>query len=384
MMACQSCGSSALRLVVDLGDQPICNRFLTDPNEPEETFPLKLVRCDYCGLHQLSEVPSGSKVFGPDFNYLSSSSPSVVRHYEGVARALTMRYGLGSHDLVLEIASNDGVLLKPFKEEGIQTLGVEPVKKIAALATEAGIDTIPARFEDLTDLNVEPKLILAMDVLAHTDTVHPFLDNVAALMADTGATFVCQSQHFPTSMKRNEYDTIYHEHARYYSVSSLQRLLSLHGIQIDEVEFNEFYGGSFIAHCSSGNHQRHFPEATIDSLDDAAFARRTLENISKLRDLVEGLDGTVAGIGAPMKSSTLLNASRLKLAFLSEVNAMKLYTFSPGMHIPVVDEAYFFRKEPDYAVVLSWNMAEPIMAKYRQRGYKGKFIVPVPDPEVVA
>lgn len=382
LMPCQSCGSGSLEPVLDLGRQPICNRFLSSPDDPERFYPLDLVKCRYCGLHQLSSVPPGSEVFGQDFNYLSSASPSVVRHYAGVASALADRYALGTRDLVLDIASNDGVLLAPFKAAGIRTLGVEPVNKIAAIAKGAGIETIVSRFEDADILrHHRPTLITAMDVLAHTDTVHPFLERLAVLMAETGAPFVCQSQHFPTSMARTEYDTIYHEHARYFSVRSLQNLLASHGIQIDDVEHNDFYGGSFIAHCSLGVRGGKFPEPPPDEI---GFARRASASIAKLRDIVSEAKGTVAGIGAPMKSSTLLNAAGVKLAYLSEVNRLKVGTFSPGMHIPVVPEEHFFSHPPEYAVVLSWNMAEPIMEKYRRAGYGGRFIVPVPTPVVVS
>jgi hypothetical protein len=378
-VSCQSCGSTQMVPVLNLGDQPICNSFLKSPDGHEDFYPLRLVRCFYCGLHQLSFVPPASEVFSQSFNYLSSSSGSVVKHYANVAGALITRYGLRSKDLVLDIASNDGVLLAPLKEAGVRTLGVEPVERIAAIATSKGIMTIPARFEEVR-LESKPSLITAMDVLAHTDTVHPFLANVASVMAETGAPFVCQSQHFPTSMAKVEYDTIYHEHARYYSVESLQRLLSRHCIQVDDVEFNDFYGGSFIAHCSLGTRRRQFQETVTD---DRWFARKALASIAKLASLVRGLDGQIAGIGAPMKSSTLLNAVRLKLTYLAEVNEFKVGTYSPGMHIPVVPEAYFFAHQPDYAVVLSWNMADVIMRKYRERGFKGKFIIPVPEPTVV-
>lgn len=388
-MSCQSCGSLDLKSVLDLGSQPICNKFSSSPDAPEKRYPLRLVRCEHCGLIQLSDVPPGSEVFDSNFNYLSSSSKGVVTHYTNVSESLVRRYKLGASDLVLDIASNDGVLLRPFKEQGIKVLGIEPVERIAAVATASGVVTIAARFED-TALEANPTLITAMDVLAHTDTVHPFLDNLCRLMTKTGAPFVCQSQYFPASMARTEYDTIYHEHARYFSVRSFQNLLVRHGIQVDDVEFNDFYGGSFIAHCSRGTKVKRFSET--HSFDDVACkdfakkARRSMEELVKLLASFKAEGKGIAGIGAPMKSSTLLNSSGIGpdlVDYLAEVNPLKIGTWSPGVHIPVVAEEHFFSNPPDVALVLSWNFAEQIIDAYHNRGFEGKFVVPIPEPRVV-
>ena len=386
MTACQSCGSGELEDVLDFGDTPICNDFTPRPDTPQKRYPMKLVHCRYCGLDQLSYVPPASEVFGPSFNYLSSSSKGVVKHYSEMAASLKGRYGLGPSDLVLDVASNDGVLLKPFRDLGMKTLGVEPVEKIAMLATEQGLLTIPQRFEDVR-IRAKPSLITAMDVLAHTDTPHEFLERLYELMAESGALFVCQSQYFPASMAKDEWDTIYFEHARYFSVRSLQALLLRHGIQVDDVEYSDFYGGSFLAHCSLDSRSKLIPERL--HVDYSAFARRTERNIKKLGSMLvdyKWQHKRVAGIGAPMKSSTLLNAigaDSSLVAYLTEVNPLKVGTYAPGTRIPVVDESVFFAKPPDVALVLTWNYAEPIMAAYRKRGYRGAFVVPIPHPKVV-
>lgn len=383
-MTCQSCGSTDLSLVYDFGSMPLCNAFLSGPNDPEKPYPLRLVRCLRCGLAQLSEVPPASEVFGKSFNYLSSSSKGVVKHYSEMARRLAERYSLGSKDLVVDIASNDGVLLEPFKEMGIRTFGVEPVERIAQIATSKGMMTIAERFED-ADIQVKPSLITAMDVLAHTDTIHPFLVRLRSLMARSGAPFVAQSQYFPATMQRNEWDTIYHEHCRFYSVRSLQNLLHLHGIQIDDVEFNDFYGGSFLAYCSLGDDMKRFDEGEPDY---PAFAWRVGESIRQIQETLRSMKAEgkrVAGIGAPMKSSTLLCSTCIgpeTLGYLTEVNPLKVSTWSPGMHIPVVKEEWFFEDMPDVAFILSWNFAEQIMRSYRERGFTGEFVVPFPEVKV--
>lgn len=389
-MSCQGCGWLFLKTVVDLGEQPICNRNLTLQTETEKRYPLRLAFCPKCSLVQLGYVPPVSEVFGRGFNYLSGSSASVKKHYQQLAAQLADRYLLRGNDLVFDIASNDGTFLKGLQEMGIRVVGLDPCPLPAKIARENGVPTFIQRFESF-DERIRPTLITAFDVMAHTPTIHDFLRTLKSLLFHTKADFVCQSQYLPAMIEKGEWDTIYHEHARFYTVSTLTKLLNGYGIGARSVEFNDFYGGSFILHCRAGVPngsevnaaiKREAPYSSFETYEP--FAERVRRNRA---DLLSSLDGgRIAGIGAPMKSATLLNYCGLdfrRIEYLTESNPLKVGTFAPGSRIPIKDDSYFFSHPPDAALILSWNMADFLIEKYRERGYQGPFIVPIPEVRIV-
>jgi hypothetical protein len=235
-----------------------------------------------------------------------------------------------------------------------------------------------------------------MNVLAHTDNINDFLPEVAALMGP-GAVFVTQSHWLVALVRKFEFDTIYHEHLRYYTLGSLMKLLQRHGLVIMEAETNDFYGGSVLAYASKVDVSR---SSNLEALlkqeaeTDVVTALKSMKQVlminksrllSLLVDLKLARKRTV-GIGAPMKASTLLNFYGITpdlVDYIAEVNQLKIGTVVPGVRIPVVAEDILFQEQPDYALLLSWNMAEHIIPKYRSMGYGGKFILPVPEVKVI-
>jgi ubiquinone/menaquinone biosynthesis C-methylase UbiE len=340
-------------------------------------------------------------------DYLSSTSKSVVQHYTNIANSLIKKYDLKKGSMVIDIASNDGVSLLPLKEKGIKVLGIEPAPEPAKIAEQKGIPTIVSTFEDCVDeairqSNGKMKVVTAFDVLAHTTTIHEFLNGIKRLLIENPeAVFVSQSQYLPTVIKNCEFDTIYQEHLRFYTATSLRNLFLAHGLWLYDVELNDFYGGSFLATATLKDIRA--PNITprlfkllqkekrfLRSKEFKQFPKEVetkRETLVKLLKRLRAEHKSVVAIGAPMKSSTLLNYCHIDSSLvhaLLEVNPLKVNTWAPGTHIKVLDErAYFNACKPDYAMILSWNMAEGIILKLMKNGYNGCFIVPLPDLKII-
>lgn len=407
-LTCQICNFGPLERIFDFGYQPLCNRFLPADkiNQPQIYYPLCLYYCFRCMLGQLGYILPTSEVFSPDFNYLSGATRSVVRFFAEFAAQAKQRFRLSERDLVLDIGSNDGSLLKEFQKFGIKVLGIEGAPKPAQLAIEAAIPTIVSFFDkgikrrilEITKPSKIPRLITAFNVLAHTDNIHSFLEEVVELM-DEETVFVSQSHYFMNLLRRSEFDTIYHEHLRYYTLTAMVKLFQMHGLTIFDADLNELYGGSLFV-CAR-RHSNPVPasgtflalkqdEETCDIAKAFEHFRSEACRISmELPKLLSDLRQSgkrVVGIGAPMKSSTLLNLCRITrdlVSYLAEVNPLKVGTYSPGACLPVLHEDVFFRDHPDYALILAWNATEDIVPTFRARGYKGGFILPLPELKVV-
>ena len=307
-------------------------------------------------------------------------------------------------DAVVDIGSNDGTFLRAFQSLGMEVLGIEGSEKPAGKAIESGIPTLSCFFgkglgstiRDKLPRDSKIRLVTAMNVLAHTDNINEFLPEVAGLMEDE-TTFVSQSHWLAELTRKFEFDTIYHEHLRYYTLASLTYLLQRHGLSIFDAETTDFYGGSILTRA-----RKEAVEPT-DSLLSVLSQEQGMDIPQALRDMKQQLlvnkarligllvdikeaGQHVIGVGAPMKASTLLNFYGVTsdlVDYLTEVNELKVGTVVPGVRIPVVDERNAFQDQPEYAMLLSWNMADAIIPKYRSEGFKGKFIVPVPRVEVI-
>jgi SAM-dependent methyltransferase len=342
--------------------------------------------------------------FGDQYTYVTGSSNSLVNYYSDLAARLVKKYDLQPGDAVVEIGSNDGTLLKAFQSHGLEVLGIEGAAKSAALALEAGVPTLVQFFGKGTERlvrNTLPneakiRLIFAMNVLAHTDNINDFLPEVGALM-EPDTVFVSQSHWLVELVRKFEFDTIYHEHLRYYTVGSLMRLFETHGLSMADVEINDFYGGSILCYAAKG------PSAQSNGLRSVLKQEEELDVVQSLKDMKRVLlsnrarlcnllvdlkesGNRIVGIGAPMKASTLLNFYGITpdlVEYIAEVNPLKVGTVVPGVRIPVVHEEVLFRDQPDYALLLTWNMAKDIVPKLRSLGYQGKFIIPVPELEVI-
>ena len=287
---------------------------------------------------------------------------------------------------------------------GIDVLGIEGAKNSSRVALAAGIPVIERFFgegiagtiKERLRPGSELRLIFAMNVLAHTDNINDFLAEVTNLM-EPDTVFVSQSHWLAALVRKFEFDTIYHEHLRYYTLASLTRLFQRHGLNITDAEITDFYGGSILAYAGKS------PNGRSDHLISILAEEEQINVVQSLREMKQVLLGNrsrllsllvdlqrsgkrVAGVGAPMKASTLLNFYGVTsdlVEYIGEVNPLKVGTVVPGVRIPVVHEEVLFQEQPDYAILLSWNMAEHIIPKYRSQGFTGKFILPVPRVEVI-
>lgn len=401
---CQLClTNDSIIEILDLGHQPICNAVLSEEslNAPEISYPLKLFVCRKCFLVQLQDVVPAKAVFGADYNYLSGSTPSLVRYFQMLAEKIVRMFDVKSAETVCDIGSNDGTFLNAFKQKNVNVIGVEPTPLPAKLAVDNGVPTVQEFFtEEIGDRLVREygkmRVVTAINVLAHNNDVHGFLEGVKNLM-NSESVFVSQNHYLPALMERLEYDTIYHEHLRYYTLTTLKKLFDMHGLYLVDAEINEVYGGSILSFCSTKKTEpSQNAQAILDSelkyqemktyTDFAEQVRKNARSLVRLLMDLKDEGKCIAGIGAPMKASTLLNYCHIGtdiLDYLAEVNPLKIGKYSPGGHIPIVDEHILFSSQPDYALILSWNLSKDLITKLRKKGYRGKFIIPIPQPHIL-
>lgn len=402
--SCRACGTSALRPFLNLGSQPLANAFLRHPSEfaSERFFPLDVYFCETCSLVQLADVIDPEVLFG-HYIYVTGTSETIAAHNLTYAHAVTDELSLGPADLVVEIASNDGSLLTCFAGLGVRALGVEPARNIAEIARARGIDTINRFFNSETARDVRAtygaaSAVIGNNVLAHVDDTRDFLAGARHLISDRGRVIV-EVPYAQDMLDRGEYDTVYHEHLCYFSVTSLARLGTEVGLGVVRVDRVPVHGGSIRVWFARD--QRH--ETAVEALMDAerraglttfaaweAFGRTAAENRTALRLLLEELRGhgrTVAGYGAPAKGNTLLNYCGIDTALLPytvDRNSLKVGAMTPGMHIPVLTVDTLLARMPDYVLILAWNFADEIMRQqrqYQERG--GRFILPIPAPRII-
>ena len=403
---CQGCGSYGLERLLDLGYQPLCNEFrpADEAPSPQTFYPLCLCYCHECALAQLDYVIPTEVAFGNQYTYLTGSSESLIKYYSDLAKRLVEQFQLQPGDTVIEIGSNDGTFLKAFQSLGMDVLGIDGANQATGIAVADGIPVIQQFFGKGSAGAVKKRLrtgsrislVLAMNVLAHTGQVNEFLDETTELM-DPETVLVSQS-HWLVALTRNfEFDTIYHEHLRYYTLTSLMNLFQRHGLAVEDAEIVDFYGGSVLSFA------RKYAKGQSESMKSVLAEEVEADVVQSLRDMnsvlltnrakllnllvdIRASGKRVAGVGAPMKASTLLNFYGVTsdlVEYLGEVNHLKIGTVVPGVRIPVVHEDRIFEEAPEYALMLSWNMADFLIPKFRARGYKGKFILPVPSVEII-
>jgi SAM-dependent methyltransferase len=391
-------------MVLSLGSTPLANAFV-DPAraaEPEARYPLELLFCAGCALLQLSERVDPEILFR-DYVYLTGTSSTMARHHEDLAESHRARLRLGEESLVVDIASNDGSLLKAFARKGVRTLGIEPASNLARIAREAGIDTI-ARFFDV-DVALgavadygPADLVCANNVLAHVPDLGGFLKGCRLLLGETGVLSV-EVPYLVPLLENLEYDTIYHEHLSYFSVLALRAAFERAGLAIFHLEHVPIHGGTVRVLARPGQAWGAIVDETCArererGLDRAAsfaeFASRVSRNRQELRALLESIrrtGGRVAAYGAPAKGNTLLNTCGIGpdlVEYTVDRNPLKVGKLTPGMHIPVLPRERLDADPPDYLLILPWNLTDEIMQQetaFRKKG--GRFVIPIPEPRVV-
>ena len=402
--SCRSCGAAPLDVVLSLGRTPLANSLLTAEqlDEPEETYPLELAFCRGCSLLQITETVPPERLFR-DYLYFSSYSDTMVRHAQVLVEELIGSRDLDRSSLVVEVASNDGYLLRFYREAGIPVLGIEPAGNVARVAREEhGIPTLCEFFDvELADRLVadgkQGDVLHAHNVLAHAADLNGFVAGIERVVKPGGVAVV-EVPYVKDMLDRCEFDTVYHEHLCYFSATSLHDLFRRNALAVEDVERVPVHGGSLRLAVGRGQ-----PGAPVEALLDEeagwgvgevetyrAFGERVDRLKQSLRELltaVKGEGARVAAYGAAAKGSTLLNSLNIgaeTVDFVVDRSTHKQGLFMPGVHLPIYAPETLLEKRPDYVLLLTWNLADEILEQqdaYRRAG--GKFIVPVPEPQVV-
>jgi SAM-dependent methyltransferase len=391
--------------VADLGVLPLSNALVTPDklSAPEMFYPLVISVCQRCFLVQtpLTETPER---FFSDYPYFSSFSDALLRHAREAVERYIREFSLSSQSHVVEIASNDGYLLQNFTKAKIPCLGIEPAANIAKVAREKGIETVTEFFgndlaKKLSASGKKADLILGNNVFAHAPNTNDFVSGLKTLLQPKGR-IVLEFPYAIDLIEHTEFDTIYHEHVFYFTLTALQPLFARHGLEIFRVERLPIHGGSLrLFACHAGAHpiedsaRNLFAEEKRKGADSLryyeGFANQVLEIKQALLDLLNNLrkDGKrVAAYGASAKGSTLLNfygVGKDQLEFVVDRSTYKQGRLTPGTHIPILPAEALMEKRPDYTLLLTWNFAEEIMAQQKAYREKGKFIIPIPKVSVV-
>ena len=404
-VSCRSCGKRELITILSLGKTPLANALLTREQlgEMEPTFDLDLVFCPSCSLVQITETVSPETLFR-DYFYLSSFSETMLRHSEENVRELIESRNLNRESLVVEIASNDGYLLQYYKHAGIPVLGIEPARNIAQTAIERGISTVCEFFDaelakKLIAEGKQADVVHANNVLAHVPDLNGFINGVQLLLKDTGVA-VIEVPYVKDMIDRHEFDTIYHEHLCYFSLTALEHLFRRHDLLIEDVKRLDIHGGTLRIHARKQD--SNLRPALVEQMlaEEAAwvgneeFYRGFGKEVERLRvELVSLLSRLkaegkrIAVYGASAKGSTLMNYFGLGkplLDFVVDRSTIKQGHYTPGTHLPIYSPAMLLTEKPDYVLLLTWNFADEILQQqdeYRKQG--GRFIIPIPEVRVV-
>jgi hypothetical protein len=404
---CRACGAERLTRFLVLGPQPLANanlRTISDADH-EARYPLDVYFCEGCALVQLADVIDPEVLFR-HYLYVTGTSETIAAHNVAYARTVSELLALGPDDLVVEVASNDGSLLRCFQALGIRTLGVEPATNIAEIARGHGVETVGEFFNGesaavLRAARGAARAVIGNNVLAHVDDTRDFLRGAKALIDGDGLV-ITEVPYARTMLEHLEYDTVYHEHLCYFSVTALQRLCESVGLTIVRVDEVPVHGGSVRMYAGRREHYGE-PGASVLRMIESEqsigltslarwqqFARDVEAQRVALRALLTRLrdEGKqVAGYGAPAKGNTLLNFCGLGtdlVPYTVDRSALKVGTLTPGMHLPVLPVETLLERQPDYVLILAWNFADEIMRQqqvFRERG--GRFIIPIPFPVIV-
>jgi hypothetical protein len=399
---CQICNSSDLEHVISLGHQAPCDSLLTveQLRGSENTYPLNLLRCLECGLVQIDYAVRPEELFYPEYPYRSGITETLLNNLQAIARTQIEQWGIPADSLVVDLGSNDGSILQGFKREGLRVLGVEPTN-IAKIAEENGIPTIQSFFDRETAARIvsehgKVSMTTAANMFAHVAKLGELIDGVHDMLTD-GGYFLSESHYLLDLLETVQYDSIYHEHLKYYSLKSIIRLLEAHDFTVVDAERIPNYGGSIrvVARKGTGHESTDRLAGLLNAEDEAGleeratfdqFRDRVLKAKSDLQKLIVELTAKgerVVGVGCPGRSSTLVTYSNLDptlMPYIAEQStSLKLGLHLPGKHIPIVDEQRMFDEQPENVLMLSWHYCAPIIKKLRARGLKSKIIIPLPE-----
>lgn len=406
LKTCQITGNNDLEEVLDLGFQPLGDSLLTKEqlSEPENYYPLRLMRSKSLGHSQLDYVVPSSLVYHLDYPYKCGITKEVVEHHAFQASRIINDLNLSKESLVIDIGSNDGTLLNEFQKLNMKVLGVEPTN-VAKFANDNGIKTIQSLFDEKLCTSIvkdygKAKLVTATNVFAHMAKMGEVIRGIKLVLDDNGY-FIFENHYMIDILKHNQYDTIYHEHIRNYSLKSIVHLFELYEMKVIDAEIVDRYNGS-IRVTVSNNIEEKSNQNVIDILQkeieyglfDSKVWDKFRNNIFKTKnDLIKLLleikskGQSVVGNSCPCRSSVLMNFCGIGkdiIPYIAEQpTSAKIGLYMPGQHMPIVDNKILFEEQPDYVLLLAWHLAEPIMKDLRARGLKSKFIIPLPNVKVI-
>jgi len=408
-LECRFCKNKLEHVFVDLGMAPPSNSFITKDKllEKEIYYPLKVFICDKCFLVQIDELKEHKDIFNKDYIYFSSFSKTWLEHCRKYSEDIIKKLKLNKKSYVIEIASNDGYMLKYFQQKKIPNLGIEPAKKCAEIARKKKLDII----DDFLSLKLSKKIIIKKrkadllicnNVLAHIPDINEFTSSLKILLKEDG-TITAEFPHLLNLIKKNQFDTIYHEHYSYYSFFSINKIFKKHKLIIYNVEKIQTHGGSLRIYIKHKENKKININASVKDIEREEFENNLdeLQGYSKFSDEIVDIKNNllklliklrnknkiVIGYGAAAKGNTFLNFAGIKndlLKFVVDISPYKQSMFLPGSRIPIYSESKILKEKPDYILILAWNLRDEIIEqlKYIQK-WDGKFIVSIPKVEIL-
>ena len=403
---CQICNSNKLINVMSLGNQPLANTLISNIQDENkiEKYPINIVRCEDCTLLQLDYIVDQNKVYHLDYPYLPGITKTVDNEQKELSDYLYKSLNLSNGQLVVDIGSNDGSLLKHFKVNGLKTIGVEPTN-IAKIANNNGIQTIQSFFNEevagnIVNKNNKAKLITCTNVFAHMSTLGDVMDGIVKLLDEDG--YFCFENHYIIEiLNKVQYDTFYHEHLRTYSLISLNRLFEMYNLSLFDAQIVSRYGGSIRCVVSK---KKQKPTQRLNDLINIEKnylinnLTKTYDNfinriISSKNDLIKKIselknkNKKIIAKSCPARAIVLLNYCELNNSDLNYIaeqpTSLKLNYYVPGTNLKIVNDDILSQDQPDYILLLAWHLSTPIINKWKKRGLKSKFIVPLPKVEII-